>query len=212
MTARNMNRFWHASSVVLGFACIPFIANWFWYMLAVPHEPLHPVPPDHVFPMDACGRGHGTCATFMYVTSLQNALWNNIWVILAGACVCVAFVIARILANRGRIRVLARVQMIGTKNGGRSEPVTTGYRSNSTFHGANGSTSCIGRFELEENRWIYPGDTAEVVVSFRDGAEIAQVVRPGQKWSIHDGGKLVGHGEVITLLTMAAFDASPTGW
>lgn len=210
MTARNMNRFWHASSVVLGFACIPFIANWLWYILAVPHEPLHPVPPDHVFPMAACR--HGPCSIFMYVTSLQNELWNNTWIILAGAFVCVAFAIARTLANRGRIRVLARVQMISTKSGGRSEPVTTGYQSNSTFHDASSSISCIGRFELEENRWIYPGDAAEVIVSFRNGTEIAKVIQPGRKWSIHDGGKLVGHGEVITLLTMAAFDTSPTGW
>ncbi|RUL74526.1 hypothetical protein [Dyella choica] len=206
MTASNSNGFWHAASVVLGIACIPFVVIWFWHNLAVVHEPFHPVPPDHVVPMLV---GRNSVYT-VYVTPLQNKFWSP-WVIGTGVCVGLAFSIACILANRGRMHVLARVQMIATKDGGRSGPVATGYRSNSTFHGANGLVSCIGQFELEDNRWIYPGDLAEIIVSFRNGTDLANVIQAGRKWSIHEGGKLVGYGEVLALLSMATFDASPSG-
>ncbi|RUL63174.1 hypothetical protein EKH79_12245 [Dyella dinghuensis] len=207
MDASKTNRFWHAASVVLGMACIPFVAIWFWHNLAMVHEPLHPVPPDHIIPMQVGRHGNYTA----YVTPLQNKLWSP-WIIFTGAGVGIAFSIALTLANRGRIRVLARVQMIATKDGGRSEPVVSGYRSISTFHGARGLVSCSSQFELEENRWVYPGDNTEVIVSFMNGTEIADVIQAGRKWTIHERGKLVGYGEVITLLTMETFDASPRGW
>jgi hypothetical protein len=207
MATSNTNGLWYVVSVVLGIACIPFVAAWFWLMLTIPHAPLHPVPPDHMIPM-LVGR-HGPYT--VYVTPLQSEL-SKLGVVLTGTFLFIGFSIALTIANRGRIRVLARVHMIATKDGGRVEPLTTGYRSNSSFGAASRLTSCIGRFEVSEDRWIYPGETAEIVVSFRSTTALAKVLQAGRKWTIHEGGKLVGYGEVITLLTMASFDANQGRW
>lgn len=166
--------------------------------------------------MQVCSYSGRSCGPHVevYVTPLQHKLLlGEVWIAVTGAGVFLAFSAARIQANKGRLRVLARVQMISTKNGGRSQAVATGYRSNCSFLGASGLISRIGRFELEDDHWVWPGDTAEIVVSFQNGTELAKILQPGRKWSIHDGSKLVGHGEVLYVLTTAAFGAQqPPRW
>jgi translation elongation factor EF-Tu-like GTPase len=120
-------------------------------------------------------------------------------------------IVALTIANRGRIRVLAKVHMIATKDGGRTEPVTTRYKAESSFGGRTSPVVSIGRFELNQDQWLYPGSVAEIIVSFRNGKDIAGAIQVGQKWTIHEHGKLVGYGEVITFLTVAAFDAARNG-
>lgn len=208
MSARNTNGFWHVASIALGIVCIPFIAIWFWHNLAVVHEPLHPVLPDHVIPMDVGRHAH----VIVYVTPLQNEFWS-LKVLFSGALVWLGFFVALTMATRGRIYVLANVQLIATKDGGRAEPVTTGYTASSSFASSNSGgkaprVTYAGRFQLNQDQWLYPGSSAEVIVSFRNGNEAANVIQPGRRWAIHEHGRLIGHGEVITLLTMATFDAA----
>jgi hypothetical protein len=142
MTARNTNGFWHVASLVLGIASIPFVVIWFWHNLAIIHEPLHPVPPDHLIPMQV---GRHVLQT-VYITPLQNEFWRP-WVVFTGTFVMIGFVAALTMANRGRIRVLAKVHMIATKDGGRAEPVTSGYNANSSFGGRTSPVTYMGRFE-----------------------------------------------------------------
>lgn len=98
------------------------------------------------------------------------------------------------------IRVQARVHMLSAQEGGRTSPVTTRYRPNHNFGGATDLTFYIGQFEVPGNRWIESGETAELVVEFLNVVGIAELLRPGRRWRIQEGGKLVGEAEVISVL------------
>lgn len=194
---------WRVMSVVFGIACVPFVVIWFWHNLTVIHEPLHPIPPDHVVPL---GVGHGG-DQIVYVTPLENKFWSP-WVVIPGVIPFLGFVITFSAATGTRTRALARVQMIAKKDGGLLGPIASRHRLSCTFHTIAGLVSYMGRFELEVNRLLYPGDNAEIIVSFPSGKATDELIQVGRKWTIHEGGRLVGYGEVITLLSDAAFDAS----
>ncbi|WP_445145065.1 hypothetical protein [Dyella sp. Tek66A03] len=98
------------------------------------------------------------------------------------------------------IRVQAKVHMFSAQEGGRTSPVTTRYRPNHNFGAATDLTFYIGQFEVPGERWIEPGETAELVVEFLNVVGIAELLQPGRRWRIQEGGKLVGEAEVISLL------------
>lgn len=98
------------------------------------------------------------------------------------------------------IRVHARVHMLGAQEGGRTSPVTTRYRPNHNFGGATDLTFYIGQFDVPQERWIEPGETAELVVEFLNVVGIAELLQPGRRWRIQEGVKLVGEAEVIYVL------------
>jgi hypothetical protein len=54
------------------------------------------------------------------------------------------------------IRVLARVQVLATADGGRSGPFTARYRPNHNFGGAENRHFFIGQVEVPEGEWSIP--------------------------------------------------------
>lgn len=98
------------------------------------------------------------------------------------------------------IRVQALVRMLSAQDGGRTKPVTTRYRPNHNFGGAAGRTFYIGQFEVPGDRWIEPGETSELVVEFPNVVGIRDILQPGRRWRIQEGGTLVGEAEVISVL------------
>ncbi|MFC4764298.1 EF-Tu C-terminal domain-related protein [Dyella koreensis] len=98
------------------------------------------------------------------------------------------------------IRVQAKIHMLSAQGGGRTSPVTTRYRPNHNFGGVAGLTFYIGQFEVPGDRWVEPGETAELVVEFLNVVGIAELLQPGRRWRIQEGGKLVGEAEVISVL------------
>lgn len=100
----------------------------------------------------------------------------------------------------GVIRVQAKVRMLSAGEGGRKHPVTTRYRPNHNFGGAADLTFYVGQFEVPGDRWIEPGETAELVVTFFNVVGIADILQAGRHWRIQEGGKLVGEAEVLSVL------------
>ena len=64
------------------------------------------------------------------------------------------------------IRVLARISVLKTEDGGRRGPFTVSYRPNHNFGGPNDRVFYVGQVEVPEGTWVHPGETRELVFTF----------------------------------------------
>lgn len=101
----------------------------------------------------------------------------------------------------GVIRILARISVAGTENGGRKEPITTSYRPNHNFGGPDNRSFYIGSVEVPEGVLIHPGETRDLIVGFLNVGEIPELLQVGRTWRIQEGPKLVATAEVLEILT-----------
>jgi elongation factor Tu len=105
--------------------------------------------------------------------------------------------------RKGLIRVLARVQVLATADGGRSGPFTASYRPNHNFGGAEERNFFIGQVEVPEGEWVHPGETRELAITFVDVADLREQLMPGKRWRIQEGARLVATAELLSLLPMS---------
>jgi elongation factor Tu len=56
------------------------------------------------------------------------------------------------------VRVLARIKLLRTEDGGRANPSTKNFRPNHNFGGPDNRSFFIGQIEVPEGTWIHPGD------------------------------------------------------
>ena len=90
-------------------------------------------------------------------------------------------------------RFTARVYLLGTAEGGRRTPVTTGYRPQ--FYLRTGDV--VGDVELHGGTGVArPGDTVEMTVEL--GRPVP--LEPGLGFAVREGGRTVGAGNVTALL------------
>jgi elongation factor Tu len=98
------------------------------------------------------------------------------------------------------IRVLARVQVLATADGGRSGPFTARYRPNHNFGGAENRHFFIGQVEVPEGEWVHPGETRELTITFLNVAGLREQLTPGKRWRIQEGSHLIATAELLSLL------------
>ncbi|MFD5102450.1 elongation factor Tu [Streptomyces albidochromogenes] len=90
-------------------------------------------------------------------------------------------------------RFTAQVYVLSAREGGRTTPVTTGYRPQFYIRTAD----VVGDIDLGETAVARPGDTLTLTVEL--GREVP--LEPGLGFAIREGGRTVGAGTVTSLLT-----------
>lgn len=107
---------------------------------------------------------------------------------------------ARIERDRGFIRV--RVRLLSADEGGRKGPIDDGYRaswgiSNRSEEGE--WTISDAPLLLEGRDWLPPGESANVRIHPL-WPEFWTEVSAGTELAMHEGSRVVGHGEVIEVV------------
>ncbi len=95
------------------------------------------------------------------------------------------------------IRVLARISVLRTEDGGRNYPIPMSYRPNHNFGGAEDTQFYIGQLEIPENHPVKPGETRDLVVTFLNGPGLSELLLEGRTWRIQEGSKLVATAQVL---------------
>ena len=103
-------------------------------------------------------------------------------------------------AGKEPIRVLARISVVPTEQGGRNGPFTKSYRPNHNFGGPDDRVFYIGQVEVAEGTWIHPGEICDLPITFLNVRGLADLLQVGRNWRIQEGGKLVATAEVLALL------------
>jgi len=98
------------------------------------------------------------------------------------------------------VRVLARVHLLGTSEGGRAAPVSGVYRPNHNFGLPNGRQFYIGQVELPEGLELLPGNTHDLYITFLNGPDLSKHLHAGRCWRIQEGAHLVATAEVLAVL------------
>ncbi|GAA3817096.1 elongation factor Tu [Streptomyces chiangmaiensis] len=88
-------------------------------------------------------------------------------------------------------RFTARVYVLSAREGGRSTPVSTGYRPQFFIRTAD----VVGDIDLGESAVARPGDTVTMAVEL--GRDVP--LEPGLGFAIREGGRTVGAGTVTTV-------------
>ncbi|MGQ4330749.1 elongation factor Tu [Streptomyces hayashii] len=91
-----------------------------------------------------------------------------------------------------RRRFEARVYVLSTREGGRTTPVSTGYRQQFYIRTAD----VVGDVDLGETPVARPGDTVTMTVEL--GHDVA--LEPGLGFAVREGGRTVGAGTVTAVL------------
>ncbi len=90
--------------------------------------------------------------------------------------------------------------MMTTREGGRKSGFRTGYRPNHVFEppfNTNDLRAFIGDIQFDDQELIEPGETKIVTVRFLQVPQIEKYIKVGQKWSINEGVRTLGFGEII---------------
>lgn len=97
------------------------------------------------------------------------------------------------------IRVLARISVLRTEDGGREGPFTVSYRPNHNFGGPADRVFYIGQVEVPQGTWVHPGETRDLVITFLNVRGLSDLLQVGRRWRIQEGPKHVATGEVLAL-------------
>jgi elongation factor Tu len=101
------------------------------------------------------------------------------------------------------IRVRAKIRLLTAEEGGRSTPLRGGgsYRPNHNFFDADSRDMRMGLIDLPDGQPWEPGQSREVEIRFLNLNPDEVGLRPGREWRIQEGGRLVGVGTIMRLLT-----------
>lgn len=94
----------------------------------------------------------------------------------------------------------ARIQLLSIEEGGRTEPLRSGYRSLLRF---DGTLLDFGfQFDLDPNLnatwpWLAVGESGRGQVSFWALDELPEL-RSGMKFEVREGKRVVGLGEILS--------------
>lgn len=98
--------------------------------------------------------------------------------------------------------VKACLTLYRTDAGGRSHPISSGYRPNHVFERKAGTeplVTCIGEVTLSSER-LYPGQSAVVTVRFLVFPYISKYLAVGTRWWINEGARCYGEAEILELV------------
>ncbi len=99
-----------------------------------------------------------------------------------------------------RIRVIARIRLLSTAEGGRVGPLRGSWRPNHNFFGPDDRDMTVGFIDLPEGVALQPGDTIELPIAFWNWPGLEGQIHPGREWRIQEGAKLVGIGTILDVL------------
>jgi hypothetical protein len=102
--------------------------------------------------------------------------------------------------SEGLIVVSAKLSFRTTAEGGKSNPIRSGYRPNHSFEklADNKNTSFyIGEVQFNHKEFIYPGETSIVTVIFLKAGDIEKYLTPGGRWYVYEVPRLVAEGEIL---------------
>jgi translation elongation factor EF-Tu-like GTPase len=99
------------------------------------------------------------------------------------------------------ITVLARLSVLATEISGRKIPIISKYQPNHNFGDANNNYFYIGRIEVSQNDWVYPGQTREVRIEFLNGPGLSEKLKLGCQWRIQEGPRLIATAEFLSVVT-----------
>jgi elongation factor Tu len=99
------------------------------------------------------------------------------------------------------IEVVAWVRFLSTEEGGRRNPVISGYsssyRPNHNFGGPDNREFYVGQLMIEHGTEIRPGESWMGKILFIHGPGLEDLLVPNREWRIQEGGNLVGHATVV---------------
>jgi len=101
------------------------------------------------------------------------------------------------------IRVLARVSVHRTDEGGRHGPFTSGYRPNHNFGGPMDRVFFIGQVDVPDDAWVQPGETRDLVVTFLNVRGLSDLLRVGRSWRFQEGLRHVATAELLAIIPEA---------
>ena len=95
-----------------------------------------------------------------------------------------------------RVKVLAKISLLPTEAGGRTEPIIGSFRPNHSF---SPGMFVIGQVEHRPGAELFPGESADLVVDFiPDGVP---ALTPGTKWNLYDGpSHLIGSATLLRVI------------
>ena len=98
------------------------------------------------------------------------------------------------------IVVSAKLTFKGTNEGGKSNPIRSGYRPNHSFEKLENNKHVsfyIGEIQFNDKEFIYPGETAIVTVIFLKAGGIEEYLIPGRQWYLYEVPRLIAEGEIL---------------
>ena len=101
------------------------------------------------------------------------------------------------------LRVLARIHLLPTIEGGRATPVRGSYRPNHNFFGPDNSEMAMGFLELAPGDSLAPGDVREFEIAICVWPRLTPELTPGREWRLQEGRKVVGTGTILRLMSGA---------
>jgi hypothetical protein len=110
-----------------------------------------------------------------------------------------AFICRDLFDEDQPIKILTKISVLKTKDGGRSGPFITSYPPNHNFGKPDDREFYIGQIEAPSDTWIYPGETHDLVVTFLFAKSLPQLLEIGRLWRIQEGPKLVATAEIISI-------------
>lgn len=98
------------------------------------------------------------------------------------------------------IVVSAKLIFKSTDEGGKSNPIRSGYRPNHSFEEWENNKNrnfYIGEIQFDDMEFIYPGESSVVTVIFMKAGGIEKYLIPGRRWYIYEVPRLVAVGEIL---------------
>jgi hypothetical protein len=102
--------------------------------------------------------------------------------------------------NKELIVVSAKLTFRSTAEGGKSNPIRSGYRPNHSFEKLSDerrTTFYIGEVQFNNKELIYPGDTNVVTVIFLKAGNIEKYLTQGRRWYLYEVPRLIAEGEIL---------------
>jgi elongation factor Tu len=99
------------------------------------------------------------------------------------------------------VTVKAEVRLLSASESGRIGPIRGSYRPNHNFFGPDDRNMTVGVIDLPDGSELHPGQSMEVTITFMGWPGLADQVYQGREWRIQEGGRLVGFGRVIEVLS-----------
>lgn len=102
--------------------------------------------------------------------------------------------------NEELIIIKAKVTFKTPEEGGKSNPITTGYRPNHAFEkpiDIRNIKTYIGEIQFFDQKFLYPGESKIVTVVFSKFGDITKYLIVGRKWFIYEVPRLVAEGEIL---------------
>ncbi|HZF95199.1 MAG TPA: hypothetical protein VEZ20_10065 [Allosphingosinicella sp.] len=100
------------------------------------------------------------------------------------------------------IPVRARIRLLPREEGGRATPIVggTSYRPNHNFMSDQNVEMGMGAIDLPPGFLLQPGESVEVEMTLYPWP-LDTDISPGREWRIQEGGRLVGIGTVLDILS-----------